>query len=131
MGDEAFFSGLRDFYATWRYRKAGTDDFRQAMEKSGGRPLGRFFDRWIYGDGIPTVRVTSAVEGRTLRLRFDQGDTIYDLPLTVSLSYADGSSDDVVVPITDKHVERAIPLKGALRSFDINKDAAALAEIVK
>jgi predicted metalloprotease with PDZ domain len=131
MGDEAFFSGLRDFYATWRYRKAGTDDFRQAMEKSAGRPLGRFFDRWIYGDGIPTVRVTSAVEGRTLRLRFDQGDTVYDLPLTVSLSYADGSTDDVVVPITDKHVERAIPLKSALRTFDINKDAAALAEIVK
>ena len=53
MGDEAFFAGLRDFYATWRYKKAGTDDFRVAMEKAGGRPLERFFDRWIYGSAIP------------------------------------------------------------------------------
>ena len=57
VGDEAFFAGLREFYATWRYKKAGTDDFRVAMEKAGGRPLQRFFDRWIFGSDIPTVAV--------------------------------------------------------------------------
>ena len=57
MGDEAFFAGLRDFYATWRYQKAGTDDFRVSMEKAGGQPLDRFFDRWIYGSAIPTVQL--------------------------------------------------------------------------
>ena len=34
MGDDAFFAGLRDFYVTLRYKKAGTDDFRVAMEKA-------------------------------------------------------------------------------------------------
>ena len=33
MNADAFFAGLRDFYATWRYNKAGTDDFRVAMER--------------------------------------------------------------------------------------------------
>ena len=28
VGDEMFFAGLRQFYATWKFRKAGTDDFR-------------------------------------------------------------------------------------------------------
>lgn len=131
VGDEAFFSGLREFYATWRYRKAGTDDFRQSMEHAAGRPLDRFFDRWIYGNGIPTIRVTSAVERGTLRVRFDQNDDVYDVPVTVSLAYADGTTEDVVVPVTETHVERTIPLKGPLRAFDINKDGAALANIVR
>ena len=34
VGDETFFAGLRQFYATWKFRKAGTDDFRLAMEKA-------------------------------------------------------------------------------------------------
>jgi len=131
VGDEAFFSGLRDFYATWRYKKAGTDDFRISMEKSTGRPLERFFDRWIYGNGIPTLKVTSTVEAQALQLRFDQRENVYDVPVTVSLTYTDGSTEDVVVPVTESHVERTIPLKSSLRSFDVNKDGGALAEIAR
>jgi hypothetical protein len=131
VGDEAFFSGLRDFYRTWRYKKAGTDDFRASMESSTGRKLDRFFDRWIYGNAIPTLRLTSAVEAGALRVRFDQDDVIFDVPVTITLTYADGTVEDVVVPVTEKSVERVIPLKRTLRSFDVNKDGAALAEIVR
>jgi hypothetical protein len=131
MGDEAFFSGLREFYATWRYKKAGTDDFRVAMEHAAGRPLDRFFDRWIYASGIPTLRMTASVTSSALRLRFDQNANVYDVPVTVSLSYADGTSEDVIVAVTEESVERSIPLKRALRSFDVNRDGGALAEIVR
>jgi hypothetical protein len=131
VGDEAFFSGLRDFYRTWRYKKAGTDDFRASMERATGRKLERYFDRWIYGNGIPTLRMTSKVEAGVLRVRFDQSDLIFDVPVTVTLTYADGTTEDVIVAVTDKSVERAIPLKRALRSFDVNRDGAALAEIVR
>jgi aminopeptidase N len=132
VGDEAFFAGLRDFYQTWRFKKAGTDDFRVAMEKAaGGRSLERFFDRWIYSAGIPTLRFTYVVDGRTLRVRFEQKDEIYDVPVTVTVLYTDGSSEDVVVRVTDKAVEQVLPLKGALRGVDVNRDGAALAEIEK
>jgi len=132
VGDEAFFRGLRDFYATWRYKKAGTDDFRAAMEHAGGRPLTRFFEGWIYGSGIPTLRFGSAVSGSELKVRFEQkGSEIYDIPVTVTISYADGTSTDVVVAVTDRTVERTIPLKGAVRGVDVNRDGASLAEIEK
>jgi hypothetical protein len=130
IGDEAFLAGLRDFYATWRFKKAGTDDLRVAMEKaSGGRPLERFFDRWIYASGIPTVRFTSLVEGRTLKVKFEQKDEIYDIPITVTITYADGTVDDVVVAVTDKTVERVVPLKSAVRNVDVNRDGGALAVV--
>src|SRR4029079_10851549 len=123
LGDEAFFRGLRDFYATWRYKKAGTDDFRAVMEHAGGRPLTRFFEGWIYGSGIPTLRFGSSVSGNELKVRFEQkGSEIYDVPVTVTISYADGTSTDVVVAVTDRTVERTIPLKGAVRGVDVNRD---------
>ena len=47
MGDRAFFAGLRDFYTTQRFKKAGTDDFRDGDGEGLGsaapavlRPLG-------------------------------------------------------------------------------------------
>ena len=129
MGDEPFFSGLRDFYATWRYSKAGTDDFRIAMEKAGGKPLERFFDRWIYGSGIPVVRYSSTAVDGQLKLQFEQKGEVYDLPLTVTITYSDGTTQDILVTLSDKTVEKTIALKGAVRSVDVNKDSAALVEL--
>jgi CubicO group peptidase (beta-lactamase class C family) len=129
MGDEAFFAGLRDFYSTRRYSKAGTDDFRLAMEKAGGQPLARFFERWIYSGAIPTVRFTSQVDGSQLRVRFDQKGDVFDIPITVTIAYADGTSEDVIVRVTQATTERVIPLKGAVRSVEVNKDGGSLAEI--
>jgi Peptidase family M1 domain len=131
LGDDAFYSGLRDFYATWRYKKAGTDDFRAAMEKAGGRPLERFFDRWIFGSAIPTLRFSSTVDGTQLRVRFEQTGEVFDVPITVTIAYADGTSEDVIVAVTDKVTERTLPLKGPVRGVDANRDNGALAEIQK
>ena len=129
LGDEAFFAGLRDFYATWRYRKAGTDDLRVAMEKASGQKLERFFERWIFGSGIPQVQFSSHVAGNELQVRFEQKGDVYDVPVTVSLAYADGTSEDVLVKLTGADVRQTIPLKGAVRSVEANKDSGSLAEI--
>ncbi len=64
VGDEHFFKGLRRFYAQNRFKKAGTDDLRKAMEAESGRNLERFFERWIYDSNIPRLRFSSAVEGQ-------------------------------------------------------------------
>jgi hypothetical protein len=130
VGDRAFFAGLREFYVSERYKKAGTDDFQAAMEKASGRPLQRFFDRWIFASDIPTVRF-SVLEGTSTvaRVRLEQlGDTLFDIPVTVTVSYSDGSAEDIVVVSADKITERSIPLKKAMRSIDINRDGGALAE---
>jgi len=132
MGDEAFFAGLREFYSTWRFKKAGTDDFRAVMEKAaGGRSLERFFDRWIFSSGIPTVRFTYTIDGNVLKVRFDQKDDVYDIPITVTITYADGTTEDVIVPVTDRTVEHVVEVKRAVRAVEANKDGAALAEIVR
>jgi hypothetical protein len=130
VGDEAFFAGLKRFYAENRFRKAGTDDLRIAMEAASKRDLNRFFERWIYDNGIPRLRFSSSVEGQELIVRFEQGgQDLYDVPITVGVTYTDGRTAEFVVAVTEAATEARFPLAGTLRSVDPNPDDAALAHV--
>ena len=131
IGDEAFFSGIKRFYAENRFRKAGTDDLRKAMETASGRDLSRFFERWIYDNGIPRLRYSTAVEGQELIVRFEQTGDIYDVPVTVAVTYSDGKVAEFIVPVTGAISVGQLALTGAVRSIDVNPDGAAVAVIEK
>ena len=129
LGDDVFFSGLRRFYADRRYQKAGTEDLERALEAESGRVLDRFFERWIYGTDIPRVRYSTSLGDGTVNVRFEQAaDLVFDLPVTVTLTYANGRTTDVVVPLTEAVVERSIPTTDLVRQVQVNRDSAALAE---
>jgi len=131
VGDEAFFRGVRRFYWTSRFHKAGTDDFRQAMEQESGRPLQRFFDRWIYNATLPRLKIGYRVDGSDVVLRVDQIGEVFDLPVTITLQYADKKPADVVVRVSEQTVEQRVPLAGVLRGIEMSRDDGTLAEIVK
>jgi hypothetical protein len=62
-------------------------------------------------------------------VRFEQlGDLVFDLPVTVTIDYRNGRTAEVIVPVTDKLVERTIPTDGPVRRVRVNQDFAALAE---
>jgi hypothetical protein len=130
VGDEAFFSGLRRFYGTWRFKKAGTDDFRRAMEEETGRNLERFFEQWVLGDGVPLVTYSWRVEerggGSEAVVRLEQTGEVYELPVTVTVEYEDASTTQIMVRLTDKVVETRLPLSRKLRRVDVNRDRAAV-----
>ncbi len=134
VGDDAFFRGLRRFYADGRFQKTSTDRLRIAMEATSGRSLDRFFDRWIYASALPSValryHVETSASGQTLVLRVDQAGEVFDLPITVVLTFSDRAPQMVAIPITDRTVERRIPLSGTLRTVDVNKDDGTLADVV-
>jgi aminopeptidase N len=164
VGDEAFFRGIRRFYTAARFTKAGTDDLRLAMEAESGRPLDRFFERWIYNATLPQVSLSYRVEshmgsmstkGSTgsrfegsrgsamgsegsgdpegsreqVVLRFEQTGEIFDVPVTVRLRHEDGSVGNVDVALANPIEEVHLPLKGRLRSVDVNKDDGVLVDV--
>ncbi len=131
LGDEAFFGGLREFYASHRFRKAGTDDLRKSMEAASKRDLNRFFERWIYDNAIPRLRFSSAVEGRELIVRFEQSGDIFDVPVTVAVTYADGKTAEFLVIADQAMNEARFPLTGAVRSVEANPDGASVAHVDK
>ncbi len=131
VGDEVFFRGLRTYYAKWRFQKAGTDDLRRTFEAESNRSLERFFERWIYESRIPQIFYTYRVEGSDVVVRFEQPGDVFDLPVTVTLTYDDRRDADVVVTITEQTTETRIPLNGTLRSLSVNRDEASLGVFVR
>jgi aminopeptidase N len=129
LGDDVFFAGIRRFYMERRYQKAGTEDFERAMEAESGRSLDRFFERWIYGTAVPQLTYSSTIADGAVTVVFEQqGDLVFDLPVTVTLVHTNGETTDVMVPVTEQQVERRIPAKSPVRQVQINRDSAALAE---
>ena len=129
LGDDVFFTGLRRFYADRRYQKAGTEDLERALEAESGRVLDRFFERWIYGTDIPRIRYSTTLGNGVVNVRFEQAaDLVFDVPVTVTITYANGRTQDVVVPVTEAVVERSIPTTDLVRQVQVNRDFAAIAE---
>jgi aminopeptidase N len=129
VGDEVFFDGLREYYSEWRFKKAGTDDFRVVMESVSGQSLDTFFDGWIYGSAIPSLSFSSAVTGSQAVVRFEHQTAVVPTPVTVTILYADGRSEDVVVRVTRSVVEQTLELSGRVRSIVANRDHGSLAVI--
>jgi hypothetical protein len=69
LGDEAFLKMLASMISRYRYKTIATDQFRElAAEflpaKSPDPKLEDFFAQWVYGTGIPTIKMSVASSGR-------------------------------------------------------------------
>jgi Peptidase family M1 domain len=122
VGDEAFFRGIRTFYAEWRFRKAGTDDFRVAMTRATGQDLTAFFDAWIFQTVIPRLQVRHTVQGNAAVVTIEQRGEVVPVPVSITLQYTDGSTEQLTIAVTEKSVTRSLPLAGPLRQLVVNQE---------
>jgi hypothetical protein len=130
VGDDTFVEGLRQFYAASAFREAGTDDLQRVFEAVSGLELGTFFDGWVYDSDIPRLHHAARIEDDTVRVYLHQsGPRLHDVPVTVTIVYADRSTEDVVVRVTGPATEHEIAVAGPVRQVEFNRDAAALVEL--
>jgi len=134
IGDDAFFRGIRRLYFGARFGKVGTDDVRAAFEKEGGQDLKRFFGAWIGGSGTPAVAYSWApvADGAApeVALRIEQRGKESEFPVTVTLHYAGGATEDAQVVVRGPAAEFRLPLKGELRDIVLNSDGFTPLEVV-
>lgn len=74
MGDERFFSMLAEVVHRYSRRQITTEEFRSLAAqflppKSEDPKLETFFDQWVYGTGIPALKLTYAVKGKAPSVR--------------------------------------------------------------
>jgi hypothetical protein len=132
VGDDPFFWGVRRFYSQWRFKKAGTDDLRAAMEAATGRDLRGFFDTFIFGVRIPRLGFSyRSPTADSLVVKFEHRGDPVPVAITVTVTYSNGESDDFVVQVTEASTERTLTLKPGLgiRKVEANEDNGALVEI--
>lgn len=90
LGDEAFFSGVKNYLTAHRHGIVETNDLMRALEESSGLSLERFFDEWVYRPGHPSLKVTISLEKNLLTVDVEQvqkGDNIavFELPFEIEV----------------------------------------------
>ena len=94
LGDEAFFRGIRAYYAAHAEGSAGTEDVRQAMEAASGEDLGWFFEQWAYSPGFPRLDVSTRVADGATLVTIEQVQSTdwptFRLPLTIAVERPGG-----------------------------------------
>jgi aminopeptidase N len=55
IGNEAFWSGIREYYRRYQNQNVSTDDFRRVMEQASGTDLAPFFTQWLTTSGVPRL----------------------------------------------------------------------------
>jgi hypothetical protein len=76
MGDDRFLAMLADLRKEYERKPLSTEDFRLLAARflpaqSGDPQLENFFDEWVYGTGIPALKLSYAVKGKGAALRLN------------------------------------------------------------
>ncbi len=100
LGDEAFLRALHSYLTKYQFASAETDEFRLALEDATGQSLEWFFHQWVFGAGVPKLKVTKAWDDSTrlLRLTVEQTQQVDSLtayfrfPLVVECTTGSGKT---------------------------------------
>jgi aminopeptidase N len=99
VGPERFDDALREYTRAWAFKHPTPADFFRIMSDASGVQLDWFWRDWVY----TTARLDQAVEG--VQPREDGSEVVLanrgtmTLPLELALTYADGSTETVKLPV--------------------------------
>ena len=117
LGDDRFWTGIRDYYARYRDGNASTANFREAMERASGEKLSAFFDQWLYWGGIPVIegswRWDAAAKQVRIELRQTQSGAPFEFPLDLGIQ----------LPGAEQRIER-VTVTGTTAVFKVAAEKA-------
>ncbi len=132
IGDEKFWAGIREYYATYREGTALSEDLREVMEAVSGTELDGFFQQWLYEPAHPRLRLTWAYDApaKVLSVTVDQTQPgrPFSVDLDLGLTFADGSSRVETIAIDGPSRSATIPLDTAPVGVALDPDTWLLAE---
>jgi aminopeptidase N len=135
LGDSVFFDILRKYYDKFKYKNAGTKDFKLVCEEISGKDLTAFFDEWIYkGTGRPDYEYSYKADNFmgdknsdsicTLRLNIVQKQTdwdVYIMPVKITVITDSGDKEFTVYNFKKKQ-QFEQPIKGKILDVILDKD---------
>lgn len=130
IGDEAFWRGIREYYATYRNSNALTEDLQRIMEQVSGQKLDTFFTQWLYRPGLPILDVKIAPTGKRnkyqLTIQQTQAGEAFEFPLTLALHSPDGKVEHITVDVRQKTQSKTIRFKGDLPRVELDPEVEVL-----
>ncbi len=137
MGDAAFVRMLAELRRRYEWKAIDTEEFRLLCAEflpphSPDPKLENFFDEWVYGTGIPTLKLTYAVKGRPgawkLNGTIAQSDVPDDFSVTVPVEIQTGQGRKTVktVETGSDPVTFSVPVAAANAKAVIDPAATVL-----
>jgi aminopeptidase N len=97
LGPRRFDSAFKEYFDRWAYKHPKPADFFRTMEDVSGEDLDWFWRSWFYETDALDQAVDSVATGDTTRVTVAQNAEMM-LPMTVRLTYEDGSTERRRVP---------------------------------
>ena len=105
MGDDRFIKMLAELRRRYQFKALDTESFRQICSEflppgSNDAKLETFFDQWVYGTGVPALKLTYSVRGKPGAYRLTgavtQSDVDDDFSVAVPVEIQTGRGKSVV-----------------------------------
>ncbi len=137
IGDDAFFTALKQYLQKNAYTDVEAHELRLAFEDVTGQDLNWFFNQWFYAAGHPELEIekTYSPENQSLTLHISQVQTptdeipaIFQLPFKVDVYMADGSKQTYSFKMDRREQSFQIPASSepALVVFDTEHSMLAV-----
>jgi hypothetical protein len=101
MGDERFLKMLAELRRRYEWKAIDNEAFRalcaEFLPKGSSDPkLESFFDQWVYGTGVPVLKLTSSVKAGKLTATITQSDVSEDFSIQVPVEIQTARGKSVV-----------------------------------
>jgi aminopeptidase N len=134
IGDEAFFTLLRRYYARFAGGNARTDDFRAIAEEVTGRDLAPFFGQWLDRTGHPVIdtiwTARPAADGAIVTVQVCQRQAkLFTFPLALAFSAANGQAAEKRMIVDQAQEVFTVTLPFMPARLELDPDLHLLAEL--
>jgi aminopeptidase N len=143
IGDSVFFDAVKDYYETYKYKNATTEELVNIFEKHYGQDLDWFFDQWVYkGKSRPKYEYSWKFEdfqdqkntgAYTVRLNIKQVQTDYDvyrMPIRITI-ITESDEKEFTVFNDQKDQSFLLTINSKPKEVRIDKDGWILKKVAK
>lgn len=135
VGETAFRKILREYFSTYRYVNASTEDFLSVCARNSNKNIPGFFHEWIYSKGFPEIVYLSTVlpqspDGVKVYLQIQQvqpSGSVFHLPIDLRMA----GIKDTVLQISRALERFVFTLPRAPDSLVLDPDGWLTAKITK
>lgn len=116
MDDSLFNEMLKDFYTSYKGKKANTEDFKRVVEKHMAQDMTWFFDQFVYGTDLPIYKFSYEQEEQedgkfTLNCKVIQKNVPEEfmMYIPIKLDFGKGRSYVIRTKVTGETTEFTVP----------------------
>ena len=132
IGDKLFFKSIRTYYDTYKLKNADTKDFQRIVEQISAKDLKVFFNQWLFKFGQPKLDINWNYNHNKITFKISQVQdykTIFKMPLTIKIIYADKSSNIKTININKKSKTITFPSKKKPIKIELDPETNLLFEL--